>query len=97
MYTQNEFSAAYKLKEEALFISHSISVDGDKLSKFITEHEIVEDDIIQSYCSRNNADFLKIEALSSQNPHQRASIVFPVPENNRHYGTNQRIGEKGSC
>ena len=77
--TQNEFSAAYKLKEEALFISHSISVDGDKLFKFMHDNDVfVEDDIIQSYCSRVAADFQKIEAISSLNPHQRSSIVFPV-------------------
>jgi hypothetical protein len=76
--TQNEFSAAYKLKEEALFISHSISVDGDKLYKFMHDNVFVEDDIIQSYCSRVAADFQKIEAISSLNPHQRSSIVFPV-------------------
>ena len=78
MYTQDEFSVAYKLKEEALFISHSISVDGDKLSKFIHDNVFVEDDIIQSYCSRVTADFQNIEALSSQNPHQRSSFVLPV-------------------
>ena len=77
-FTQDEFSAAYKLKEEPLFISHSISVDGDKLNTFIHENEFVEDDIIQSYCSRVTADFQNIEALSSQNPHQRSSFVFPV-------------------
>ena len=77
-FTQDEFSAAYKLKEEPLFISHSISVDGDKLNTFIHENGFVDDDIIQSYCSRVTADFQNIEALSSQNPHQRSSFVVPV-------------------
>ena len=77
-FTQDEFNVAYKLKGEVMFTSHSVSVSGDNLSKFIQESDLVEDDIIQSYCSRVYADFQKIEAISSQNPHKRSSIVFPV-------------------
>ena len=58
-FTQDEFNVAYKLKGEVLFTSHSISVSGDNLSKFIQESYLVEDDIIQSYCSRVYADFQK--------------------------------------
>jgi len=77
-FTQDEFNVAYKLKGEVLFTSHSVSVSGDNLYKFIQESGLVEDDIIQSYCSRVYADFQKIEAISSQNQHERSSIVFPV-------------------
>ena len=78
LFTQDEFNEAYKLKGEVLFTSHSVSLNADNLSKFIQESGLVEDDIIQSYCSRVYADFQKIEAISSHNPHKRSSIVFPV-------------------
>jgi hypothetical protein len=77
-FTQDEFNVAYKLKGEVLFTSHSVSLNADNLFKFIQESGLVEDDIIQSYCSRVYEDFQKIEAISSQNPHKRSSIVFPV-------------------
>ena len=77
-FTQDEFNVAYKLKGEVLFTSHSVSLNADNLYNFTQTSGLVEDDIIQSYCSRVYADFQKIEAISSQNPHQRSSIVFPV-------------------
>jgi hypothetical protein len=77
-FTQDEFNVAYKLKGEVLFTSHSVSLNADNLFKFTQESYLVKDDIIQSYCSRVYADFQKIEAISSQNPHKRSSIVFPV-------------------
>ena len=98
--TQDEFKVAYKLKEEVLFISHSLPVSGDKLQEFIEKNECVGDEIIQSYCTRVLADFQKIEAIPALNPHQRSSIVFPVQFTNsineilsRKTTTNEPISE----
>ncbi len=65
-FTQDDFNVAYKLNREVLFTSYSVSLNADNLSKFIQESYLVEDDIIQSYCSRVYADFQKNEAISSQ-------------------------------
>jgi hypothetical protein len=69
-FTEDEFNIAYKLKGEVLLTSHSVSLNADNLYKFTQTSDLVEDDIIQSYCSRVYADFQKLEAISSQNPHK---------------------------